>query len=185
MKHQENVPPELSGSVVEDKETSQFVGFQLAGQEYAFPIEQIREIVIVGQVTRVPQTPNYVEGVSNLRGTIIPIISLRTLFGIEPKPIDEETRTVVVNVGQRTMGCTVDSVSQVMRIPIKSIQRSPDTVASEDADYIRGFAKFDGQLVILLNIDELLEPEKQKAVHLATQHRTAVSATSKNEKANI
>ncbi len=101
----------------EQKNSSQFVGFQIDDQEYAFRIEQIQEIVIPDQVTRTPQVPEYCEGVSNLRGSIIPIINLRMLFGLEPKPADSETRTIVVNVGDRTMGCTVDMVSQVIRIP--------------------------------------------------------------------
>src|SRR4029079_17414203 len=113
---------------VSRKNSSQFVGFQLAGQEYAFRIEQIQEIVILDKVTKTPQVPDFVEGVSNLRGTIIPIINLRKLFGLEPKPVAAETRTIVVNVGPRTMGCTVDMVSQVMRIPEEHIQPAPETV---------------------------------------------------------
>src|SRR5215469_2287062 len=115
-------------SVATRKQSSQFVGFQLAGQEYAFRIEQIQEIVILDKVTKTPQVPDYVEGVSNLRGSIIPIINLRRLFGLEPKPVDAETRTIVVNVGERTMGCTVDMVSQVMRIPDEDIQPAPETI---------------------------------------------------------
>ncbi len=145
---------------VEKKNSSQFVGFQIAGQEYAFRIEQIREIVILDQVTKTPQVPEYVEGVSNLRGSIIPIINLRKLFGLEPKPADGETRTIVVNVGQRTMGCTVDMVSQVLRIPQDSIQPAPETVTADGANYISGFAKLEGRLMILLDIDELLDPEQ-------------------------
>ena len=145
---------------VEKKNSSQFVGFQIAGQEYAFRIEQIREIVILDQVTKTPQVPEYVEGVSNLRGSIIPIINLRRLFGLEPKPADSETRTIVVNVGQRTMGCTVDTVSQVLRIPQDSIQPAPETVTADGANYISGFAKLEGRLMILLDIDELLDPEQ-------------------------
>ena len=102
--------------MVERHNSRQFVGFQLAEQDYAFPIEQIQEIVILNQVTRVPQVPDYVEGVSNLRGSIIPILNLRRLLGLEPRETDSETRTIVVNVAQRTMGCTVDGVSQVLRI---------------------------------------------------------------------
>ncbi|MBS0262805.1 MAG: chemotaxis protein CheW [Planctomycetes bacterium] len=142
------------------KTSSQFVGFQLAGQDYAFRIEQIQEIVILDKITKTPQVPDYVEGVCNLRGSIIPIINLRKLFGLEPKPVDRETRTIVVNVGQRTMGCTVDLVSQVMRIPEETIQPAPETVTSNGAGYIAGFARQNDRLLILLNIDELLDPAK-------------------------
>lgn len=164
--------------MVQNKDTAQFVGFQLADQRYAFRIEQIQEIVILDRVTRVPQVMDYVEGVSNLRGTIIPIINLRKLFGIDPKPSDDESRTIVVNVGHRTMGCTVDSVSQVMRIPAESIQLAPDIVAPEGTAYVKGFAKLDGQLVILLDIDELLDPEKLEAVYQSARQGAATRVPS-------
>jgi purine-binding chemotaxis protein CheW len=152
-----------SASMVETKNKSQFVGFQIDGQQYAFRIEQIQEIVILDQVTQTPQVADYVEGVSNLRGAIIPIINLRKLFGLDPKPTDSETRTIVVNVGERTMGCTVDTVSHVIRIPEESIQPAPETVTADGANYISGFAKLDDRLVIVLDIDELLNPKRLEA----------------------
>ena len=149
-----------SALVANKKNSSQFVGFQIEDQQYAFHIERIQEIVILDQVTQTPQVADYVEGVSNLRGSIIPVINLRKLFGLDPKPTDGDTRTIVVNVGERTMGCTVDMVSQVIRIPEESIQPAPDTVTADGAGYISGFAKLDDRLVILLDIDELLNPER-------------------------
>jgi purine-binding chemotaxis protein CheW len=156
-----------ASSTASRKNSSQFVGFQLAQQEYAFRIEQIQEIVILDKVTKTPQVPEYVEGVCNLRGSIIPIINLRKLFGLEPKPVDGETRTIVVNVGQRTMGCTVDTVSQVMRIPEENIQPAPETVTANGAGYISGFARQNDRLMILLDIDELLDPAKLDQVSQA------------------
>lgn len=124
------INPPQSASPVQRRHTSQFVGFELAGQAYAFRIDQIQEIVILNQVTRTPQVPDFVEGVANLRGSIIPIINLRRLFRLPAKENDGDTRTIVVNVGERTMGCTVDLVSQVIRIPEESIQAAPETVTS-------------------------------------------------------
>jgi len=154
--------PVSSASSVADKtkNSSQFVGFQIADQEYAFRIEQIQEIVILEQVTTVPQVPDCCEGVSNLRGSIIPIINLRKLFGLPAKPTDAETRTIVVNFGGRTMGCTVDMVSQVIRIPEESLQPAPETLVVDGADYIVGFAKLEGRLMIVLDIDKLLDPDQ-------------------------
>ena len=157
------------------KNSSQFVGFHLAGQEYAFRIEQIQEIVILEHVTKTPQVPTYVEGVANLRGTIIPIINLRKLFGMEPKATDGETRTIVVNVGERVMGCTVDTVSQVMRIPEENIQPAPETVTGSGANYIAGFAKMNGRLLIVLEIDELLDPRKLDQVSATALQEVANS----------
>lgn len=146
------------------KSSMQFVGFRLADQEYAFRIEQIQEIVIPDRVTRMPQVPDYVEGVSNLRGTIIPIINLRRLFDLELKEKDDETRTIVANVGAKTIGCTVDAVTQVIRITPEQIQPAPEIVRAEGASYIAGFAKLESRLVVLLEIDELLDPAKMEQV---------------------
>jgi len=157
-----------SVSTEEKKSSSQFVGFQIADQEYAFRIEQIQEIVILDHVTKTPQVPDYVEGVSNLRGAIIPIITLRRLFGMDPRPTDDETRTIVVNVGDRTMGCTVDMVSQVIRISEDSIQPAPEMITAKGANYICGFAKLEGRLVILLDINQLLDPEQLDRVTQAS-----------------
>ncbi len=142
----------------------QFVGFYLEGQQYAFRIDQIQEIVILGKVTRVPNVPPFVEGVSNLRGSIIPIINLREMMGMNSRPGDAETRTVVVNVGERTIGCMVDAVSQVVRIPHDDIQDPPETVLADGADYITGFATVDDQLVVLLDADLLLNSERLKSM---------------------
>lgn len=154
--------PEMphGASIAELKNTAQFVGFQVDGQEYAIRIEQIQEIVILEQVTRTPQVGRHVEGVTNLRGAIIPIINLRSLFGLPILPKSPDSRTIVVNVGTRTMGCTVDTVTQVIRIPIESIQTAPETVTSDGATYLNGFVRLDDRLVIVLNIDDLLDPTR-------------------------
>ena len=146
------------------KNIAQFVAFRIEDQTYAFRIEQIQEIVILSQVTRTPQVPDYVEGVANLRGSIIPIVNLRKLFGIEPKPIDADTRTIVVNVGKRTIGCTVDTVTQVVRISHDAIHAAPDTVTGHGTGYISGFARVHEQLIVLLEVEELLDPQKLEQV---------------------
>lgn len=161
----------------QQKTSLQFVGFRLADHEYGFRIEQIQEIVIPDRVTPLPQVPDYIEGVSNLRGTIIPIINLRRLFDLEPKPRDEETRTIVANVGPRTIGCTVDAVSQVIRISQDQIQPAPDLVKSEGAGYLAGVAKIDSRLVILLEINELLEPQKLEQVREVARRGSLLPAT--------
>lgn len=150
------------------RNSSQFVRFQIDDQHYAFRIEQIREIVILNRVTQTPQVADFVEGVSNLRGVIIPIINLRKLLGLDPQPTDGNTRTIVVNVGQRIMGCTVDMVSHVIRIPDENIQPAPETVAADEGNYVAGFANVDDGLVILLDIDELLNPDRLRQISHAT-----------------
>jgi len=156
---------DAASSVVSRRgESTQFVEFQIDGQRYAFPIGQIREIVILQDITLTPQVAAYVDGVSNLRGAIIPIINLRVLFGLTRRAVDEETRTIVVNVGLRTMGCTVDTVTRVLRIANNQIQQAPETITAEGADYINGFAKVDDQLVILIDVDQLLDIDRLRHI---------------------
>ncbi|MEZ6129446.1 MAG: chemotaxis protein CheW [Planctomycetaceae bacterium] len=164
-----SVASDRGDSISRRKDSAQFVGFRLDQQSYVFPIGQIQEIVIPDKVTKMPQVADYVEGVSNLRGTIIPIINLRRLLGLSIRPTDDETRTIVVNVGERTMGCTVDAVSQVMRISADSIQPAADLVAGEATPWISGFAKLNDELLIVLDINELLDPEKLSRVQQTSQ----------------
>jgi purine-binding chemotaxis protein CheW len=159
------------------KSSMQFVGFRLADQEYAFRIEQIQEIIIPDRVTRMPQVPDFIEGVSNLRGTIIPVINLRRLFDLELKEKNEETRTIVVNVRKKTIGCTVDAVTQVVRISREQIQPAPELVRTEGASYIAGFAKLDSRLIILLEIDQLLDPAKLDHVREIASRGVSFSET--------
>jgi len=168
----------MSESMAQARTSMQFVGFRLADQMYAFRIEGIQEIVIPDRVTQMPQVPDYVEGVSNLRGTIIPIINLRRLFDLESKPKDDETRTIVVNVGPRTIGCTVDAVTQVIKIAPETIQSAPDIVKSDGTAYIAGFAKLESGLVILLDINELLDPTKLENVRDVARRSTAMPTDS-------
>lgn len=156
--------------------TLQFVGFELAGQKYAFHIEQIQEILIPAAVTRIPEVPAYVEGVSNLRGTIIPIIGLRQLFGIDAAVPDDQTRTVVVNVGSRTMGCTVDSVARVMRITTDQIQAAGETVMAPGRRYIEGFARVGDDVYIVLDVVHLLDPSRLEEVHQASLRGVGVES---------
>ena len=146
----------------------QFVGFRLANQNYIFRIESIQEIVMPSRVAKIPEVPAYVDGVSNLRGMIIPIVNLRSLFNLTSRPHDEETRIIVVNVGSRTIGCTVDSVLRVMRVPEETIQPAPDSVNGSGRRFIEGFTRVEDELFILLDASQLLEPANLEQVHQAS-----------------
>lgn len=145
--------------------TPQYVGFELAGQVYAFRIDRIREIVMPSNVSRLPDVPAYVDGVSNLRGSIIPIINLRVLLGLESQPPTADSRVIVVSVGPRIIGCLVDAVSRVMRIAFAQIQAAPDTVVTAARGSIEGFARVADDLCILLDADSLLDPARLEEVH--------------------
>ncbi|MFO0012939.1 MAG: chemotaxis protein CheW [Planctomycetota bacterium] len=160
-----------SGNVIEARKALQFIGFLLDSQEYAFRIETIQEIGIPGQITVMPQVPAYVEGVSNLRGTIIPIIGLRSLFHFPDRSVGEEGRIIVLNVGAQKIGCLVDAVTKVIRVQSDAIELATEVAHTQGAKFISGFIKTGETPVIVLDVDELLDPEKLDEVHrIARSH---------------
>jgi purine-binding chemotaxis protein CheW len=135
----------------------QLVGFRLDDEDYAIPITRIREIILMKPITRIPQVPPFIEGVINLRGAVIPIVNLRKRFGMPPRAIGDETRTIVVNVHDQTVGCVVDAVTQVMRITVDQLQPAPVSVLAIAHQFIAGLAKLEDRLLIVLDIEKLFE----------------------------
>lgn len=139
--------------------TLQLVSFQLAREEYGIEITKVQEIILVGEITNVPQTPPYIKGLINLRSTVIPIVDLRLRFGLSEEEPTDDTRIMVVNVAGKTMGIIVDSVSEVLRISQEQIAPPPPTVAGLGRDYLVGLAKLEDRLLILLDIEKIMEGE--------------------------
>lgn len=150
----------LASGAIRRTDMAQFIEFEIDQQRYAFPICQIREILILKNVTPMPQVPDYVAGVSNLRGEIIPIVDLRVMLGFPSLDATEETRTIVVNVAEKTIGATVDLVTRVLRVEKDSVSEPPDNMVSNGRDYIEGFIKSDDRLVIVLNVERLFTAER-------------------------
>jgi purine-binding chemotaxis protein CheW len=143
-------------------ELIQLVSFNLAGEEYGVDILKVQEINRMLQITRVPKAPEFVEGVINLRGKVIPIISLRRKFGLESREFDKKTRIVVVDIEGRILGVVVDAVSEVLRLPVDTIEPPPPVVSGKDVRYIRGVGKVGSKLLILLDLTKLLtDAEKE------------------------
>lgn len=147
----------------------QLVSFRLGDEEFGVDILKVQEIIRMVGITRVPNSPDFVDGVINLRGRIIPIISLRRKFGIEPRPADNLTRIIVVDVENRTLGFTVDSVSEVLRIPTSTVEPAPAMVSSVSSDYVSGVGKLDDRLLILLNLDRLLSGAEKRMIESTAQ----------------
>jgi purine-binding chemotaxis protein CheW len=143
-----------------DNPVLQFVGFRLDAEEYAIAITKIQEIILMKPITRIPQVPSFIEGLINLRGAVIPIVNLRERFGLPRRDVDDETRTIVVNVHDKTIGCIVDAVTQVMRISSDVIQPPPLSVRSLSQQYISGLAKLDDRLLIILDIETLFDSDQ-------------------------
>ncbi len=141
----------------------QFVGFRVGEQSYALPISTVREIVRPPEITPVPQSPEHVAGVMNLRGRIVPVIDLRKRFrqAIENSP---KTRVLVIALDGKLIGLLVDSASEVLKIASEEIEPSPQLFGEDNERYVTGVAKHLGRLVILLDVNKLLpEPERAEA----------------------
>ena len=132
-----------------------YLTFLLAGEEYGLEILKVREIIGVMDITPVPQTCEFVEGVINLRGKVIPIINLRKKFSLEKIEYDEQTCIIVVDVGM-LMGIVVDTVQEVHDIQSSNIEPAPRLSSNLDNDFIQGMGKVDKKVKILLDIDKVL-----------------------------
>ena len=148
--------PTYSGHRAEGTSSMQLVSFRLAQEEYGIEITKVQEIILMGEITRVPQTPAYIKGLINLRSTVIPIVDLRLRFGLSQEEPRDETRIMVVNVAGKTIGIIVDAVSEVLRISKEQIAPPPSTVTGLGRDYLTGLVKLDKRLLILLDIDKIL-----------------------------
>jgi purine-binding chemotaxis protein CheW len=145
------------------EELLQLVSFNIGQEEFGLGIQSIQEINRMVDITRVPNSPEFVDGVINLRGKVIPIINLRKRFGFPPRESDRNTRIIVVELSGMVVGFIVDSVSEVLRIPKNITEPPPAIVAGIGSEYITAVAKLENRLLILLDLERiLLEKEKQQ-----------------------
>ncbi|WNC12523.1 chemotaxis protein CheW [Brevibacillus brevis] len=136
--------------------------FRLKDEEYGVEVSQVKSIEKLEHITRVPRTPKFVKGVINLRGVVTPIIDLRNRFGLEESVYSESTRIIIVAVGELEVGLIVDAANDVIDIPVDAIEPPPEVVGGVEAAYLRGVAKLDKRLLILLNLDKVLSNEEIK-----------------------
>ncbi|MEE8413126.1 MAG: chemotaxis protein CheW [Dehalococcoidales bacterium] len=134
----------------------QLVVFDLASEYYGVDIGDVREIIRMQTVTRVPGAPPYVEGIINLRGQVIPVVDLRKRLQLAVGEQTNESRIVWLTINDQDVGVIVDGVTEVLRIPVSSIEPPSSMVSSVDADYLRGIAKLDTRLIILLDLGKVL-----------------------------
>jgi len=149
--------------VMKDRE-GKYLTFSLADEEYGVGILKIKEIIGMMLITTVPQTPEFVKGVINLRGKVIPVIDLRLRFGMEKAEHTERTCIIVVDLKSRAadvlVGVVVDSVSEVLNIKAEDIEDTPTFGTNLNTEYILGMAKMEGGVKILLDIDRVLSEEE-------------------------
>jgi purine-binding chemotaxis protein CheW len=140
----------------------QLATFQLDGEEYGLDVRLVETIIRAGEVTPVPRAPAFVEGVINLRGRVVPVIDLKKKLGLGEVERSKRARVVVVRVRERLIGLLVDAALQVLKVPLSRIEPAPEVVG-RGADYIRGVAKLDNGLIILVDLDKALAAELGEA----------------------
>ena len=143
------------------KDVVQVIVFNLGNERYGVDISQVREIIKPTQITRIPNAPDFVEGVINLRGQITTIINLRKRFGLEPKPIDNNTRIIVVEYNNAVIGMMVDTVNEVKYLSTADIEALPSIItAREEAKFLKGVGKLPDGLLILIDLNKVLSEDE-------------------------
>ena len=139
--------------------TEHLATFFLAGEEYGVEVRQVQEIRRVTEITSVPRAPEFIRGVINLRGRILPVLDLRRRLALGEVAMDRVARIVVVRIKERLLGLLVDGASQVLKVKVSQIEPPPEEVLQQGGDYIRGVAKLDDRLIILVDLERLLAHE--------------------------
>lgn len=156
----------------------QLVVFSIGSEEFGVEIMNVQEIIRMTNITKIPQAPDYIRGIINLRGRIIVVINLNVVLGMENKEQDENTRIIVASIDDTVMGFVVDSVSEVIRLQEKNVELAPAVIADKmGTEYVLGVGKLDNRLLILLNLDKLLSTKELHSVQSISSDAAAVATT--------
>jgi len=147
----------MADSQIQEFETKQFIVFSLGEERFGIDSLKITTIDRMKTITRVPKTPDYIKGVINLRGDIIPVMDLRAKFNLPLAEETEETRIIILKLEEVSIGVIVDQVLQTIQLGNDSIENASSLINSSDSDYIFGIGKVDGEIVTLLNFEKLVK----------------------------
>ncbi|MFC1513125.1 chemotaxis protein CheW [Thermodesulfobacteriota bacterium] len=148
----------------EDTMKDKYLTFHLAGEDYGIDIAFVTEIIGIQKITEVPDMPNFVKGVINLRGKVIPVMDVRLRFHLDERDYDERTCIVVVDINTTAVGLVVDQVNEVADIPEADVEPPPRTTKGTSSRYLKGMGKVDDEVRILLNVDKLLYDEELEQI---------------------
>ncbi|WP_227368289.1 chemotaxis protein CheW [Halomonas sp. M20] len=151
-----------------DAHSSEFLVFSLGEEEYAVDILKVQEIRGYENVTRIANAPDFIKGVTNLRGVIVPIVDLRIKFHLDNIEYGGQTVVIVVNVGERVVGIVVDGVSDVMTLSPDQIKPAPEFGVTMSSDYLSGLGSLEDRMLVLVDIDKLLTSEEMALVDKTT-----------------
>lgn len=146
---------------------NQIVVFEVGSEHFGVEIASVESIIKMQPITQLPHVPSFVEGVTNLRGKVLPVIDLRKRFGLTPREADKNSRIIVVNVDQTEVGMIVDEVSEVLTIAEGAVEPAPAITSTVDSSFITGIAKLNQRLVILLDLHRILTNEEKLSLQLA------------------
>ncbi len=144
------------------EELLQLVSFSIGQEEFGLDIQRIQEINRMVEITRVPNSPDFVSGVINLRGKVIPVVDLRKRFGFPGKESDKNTRIIVVELGGSVVGFIVDAVREVIRIPKSVTEPPPPIIAGIGSEYVTAVGKLEDRLLILLDLERILQAKEKE-----------------------
>jgi len=149
------------GTVADAEETEPYVIFRLGDKEFGVDVMSIKEIATITPITRVPRTPDFIEGIINLRGSLATVINLRKRFGFKPEDLDVDSRIIITELEDKPVGMLVDAATEVLRIPVSAIEATPEMVTTEiSKEYLRGVGKVENRLIILLDLKQILPKEE-------------------------
>jgi len=156
----------MANAVNDNVELIQLVGFKLGNEDFGVDISRVQEINMMMNLTKIPNSNKFIEGVVNLRGKIVPVINLRERLGLPKKEDDNRTKIIVSDINNKLIGYIVDEVNEVLRISKSIIEPAPELVIGIESELIEGVAKLEGRLLILLNLDKLLNVNQIEQLNL-------------------
>ncbi|HIJ90987.1 MAG: chemotaxis protein CheW [Desulfobulbaceae bacterium] len=153
----------------EDTQKDKYLTFHLANEDYGIEIRYVTEIIGIQRITEVPDMPEFLKGVINLRGKVIPVMDVRSRFHMEAREYDDRTCIVVVNINNTSIGLVVDKVQEVIDIPESQVEASPEKGKGKRSRFLQGMGKINDEVKILLNVEQLLYEEEIGRLEQITQ----------------
>lgn len=159
-----NLDDDLFDEEDEDTQKDRYLTFRISDEDYGIEIKYVTEIIGIQKITEVPDMPDFVKGVINLRGQVIPVMDVRTRFNIKPREYDDRTCVIVISIKENTIGLVVDTVNEVRDIPEENVSPPPKIAKGSSSRYIQGMGRVGEEVKILLNVEQLLFEEELEAL---------------------
>ncbi len=151
-------------NINEANEILQLVSFKIGNEEFGVDILKVQEINKMVEITKMPNSPHFVEGVINLRGKVIPVVDLRKRLGLNAVEKTKDTRIIIVEVEGKIIGFIVDSVSEVLRIPANITEAPPEIATGINSDFIMSVGKLEDRLLILIDLNKILSLDEKNSI---------------------